>query len=415
MTAKAFLDSTIPDNFLAAAEASLGKSLFPHQELFLREWMNRRLRHASRACLYYRTGSGKTITSLLGIRATGNTHALVIAPPVTHPDWHKQAALLGMKIETISHAKFRMKTFHVSRNVSIICDEFHLLGGVKAAGWKKFDAVAKHLHEPIIICSATPNYNDAERCYCIGHVLEPLAFRGGFLNFLSVHCATQANAFGMMPVVTGFLPPYNNAEEFLAAMNFVWFLPDNVQYHIEDLNIPVKLDETFTRYGLYARQGEPRLVASIIERQWASLFQSTIDPDTAGLRENLYEMLMQIAGEATTPILVFVASSRIGAALSKSLEENHVLHRSVDGSTTPKQKKQWVEEFKNGELDVLVGTATLATGLDGADKVCDTMVILADTPDPSLRRQLVGRILPRGEDTDATNKKFYRFVYDWEL
>ena len=144
------------------------------------------------------------------------------------------------------------------------------------------------------------------------------------------------------------------------------------------------------------------------------MFQSTIDPDTEGLRENLYEMLMQIAGEATTPILVFVASSRIGAALSKSLEENHVLHRSVDGSTTPRQKKLWVEEFKNGELDVLVGTATLATGLDGADKVCDTMVILADTPDPSLRRQLVGRILPRGEDTDATNKKFYRFVYDWE-
>ena len=135
MTAKASLDSTIPDDFLAAAEASLGKDLFPHQELFLREWMDHRLPDVSRACLYYRTGSGKTITSLLGIRATGNTRALVIAPPVTHPDWHKQAALLGMRIETISHAKFRMKTFHVSRNVSIICDEFHLLGGVKAAGW----------------------------------------------------------------------------------------------------------------------------------------------------------------------------------------------------------------------------------------------------------------------------------------
>ena len=187
---KVSLDSAVPDDFLAAAEASLGKNLFPHQELFLREWMDHHVPGASRACLYYRTGSGKTITSLLGIRATGNTRALVIAPPVTHPDWHEQAALLGMRIETISHAKFRMKTFHVSRNVSIICDEFHLLGGVKAAGWKKFDAVAKRLPKPIIICSATPNYNDAERCYCIGHVLYPFAFRGGFLNFLAVHCAT---------------------------------------------------------------------------------------------------------------------------------------------------------------------------------------------------------------------------------
>ena len=115
---KVSLDSAVPDDFLAAAEASLGKDLFPHQELFLREWMDQlKVSGFSRACLYYRTGSGKTITSLLGIRATGHTHALVIAPPVTHPDWHEQAALLGMKIETVSHAKFRMKTFHVSRNV----------------------------------------------------------------------------------------------------------------------------------------------------------------------------------------------------------------------------------------------------------------------------------------------------------
>ena len=73
---KASLDSTIPDDFIEAAEASLGKDLFPHQELFLREWMDHRVLGAPRACLYYRTGSGKTITSLLGIRATGHTHAL---------------------------------------------------------------------------------------------------------------------------------------------------------------------------------------------------------------------------------------------------------------------------------------------------------------------------------------------------
>ena len=56
---KVSLDSAVPDDFIAAAEASLGKDLFPHQELFLREWMDHRVPDASRACLYYRTGSAK--------------------------------------------------------------------------------------------------------------------------------------------------------------------------------------------------------------------------------------------------------------------------------------------------------------------------------------------------------------------
>ena len=53
------LDSAVPDVFLAAAEASLGKVLFPHQDLFLREWMAQlKVSGFSRACLYYRTGGG---------------------------------------------------------------------------------------------------------------------------------------------------------------------------------------------------------------------------------------------------------------------------------------------------------------------------------------------------------------------
>ena len=61
-------------------------------------------------------------------------------------------------------------------------------------------------------------------------------------------------------------------------------------------------------------------------------------------------------------------------------------------------------------LDVLVGTATLATGTDGMDKVCDQLIILDDTDDDALRRQLVGRIMPRGGDGDASSKSVYRFL-----
>ena len=58
-----------------------------------------------------------------------------------------------------------------------------------------------------------------------------------------------------------------------------------------------------------------------------------------------------------------------------------------------------------------MGTTALATGTDGIDKVCDTLVIVDDVDDAALRRQLIGRILPRGLDTDLTNKRVLRFVY----
>ena len=86
---------------------------------------------------------------------------------------------------------------------------------------------------------------------------------------------------------------------------------------------------------------------------------------------------------------------------------------AVDGKTTLRTKEERIEDFRTGQLDVLIGTATLATGTDGIDKVCDTMVILDDTDDDSLRRQLVGRILPRGESApDYSNKVALQFIYD---
>ena len=51
---------------------------------------------------------------------------------------------------------------------------------------------------------------------------------------------------------------------------------------------------------------------------------------------------------------------------------------------------------------------TLATGTDGLDRMCNTMILLNDTDDGALRRQLVGRILPRGKDADYSKKKFWR-------
>jgi superfamily II DNA or RNA helicase len=85
-------------------------------------------------------------------------------------------------------------------------------------------------------------------------------------------------------------------------------------------------------------------------------------------------------------------------------------HAVVTGGTSAKQKSAAIAAFRRGELEVLVGTASLATGTDGMDKVCDSLIILDDTDDDALRRQLVGRIMPRGAGGNAAKKQVHRLV-----
>lgn len=59
--------------------------LFAHQENFLEAAPD--LAVPARACLYYKTGSGKSLTAMLGMKELGYTQVLVIAPPSTHAQW----------------------------------------------------------------------------------------------------------------------------------------------------------------------------------------------------------------------------------------------------------------------------------------------------------------------------------------
>ena len=116
-------------------EQLLGKGLFDHQRAALDFWESDRP-HRDRLCLYYKTGSGKTLTSLLCMwaRVQDQDPILVVAPPSTHMSWAAAAAVLGIEVECVSHAKFRQQAFKVQRTRPIIIDEFHMLGGYQAQG-----------------------------------------------------------------------------------------------------------------------------------------------------------------------------------------------------------------------------------------------------------------------------------------
>lgn len=390
-------------------EQLLGKALFDHQRAALDFWESDRP-HRDRLCLYYKTGSGKTLTSLLCMwaRVQGQEPALVVAPPSTHMLWAAAAAVLEMEVECVSHAKFRQQVFKVQRTRPIIIDEFHMLGGYQAQGWKKLERIARGLQAPLIICSATPNYNDVERCYCVQKIVDPDSARGGYIEFLYQHCETRQSPFSMTPEVVGFRSQ-QSAAGFLAAMRNVLHVPDDVDYTVQDVPLPRQMSLEFDEYGL-SPFGQ-RLMASQIEARHTERRFNLVDANDQ-FRQSVYDELSRLVGDLPpTKVLMFCNSSRIAEALYQCLCSNNVPAGIITGKDSKKVKEKELHRFIHGDVEVLVGTASIATGTDGIDKVSDLLILVDDTDDESLRRQIIGRILPRGADTDASKKVIYRLSF----
>ena len=213
------------------------------------------------------------MTGLACMSLAGETRVLVLAPPSTHDTWEKWGEKLGVEVECISHAKFRQPDYKVSRTQAIIVDEFHLLGGHGGKGWKKLDRLAQRLQAPLILMSATPNYNDAERVYCIQHVLDPHAAQGGYLEFLYRHCNTEQNPFGREPLVDKEKPfvQSKDAAAYLASLPQVLYLPDDLVYTINEVPIAAAHLPHMDRYGYDERRHQ--MIGSLIEERHARVYQ----------------------------------------------------------------------------------------------------------------------------------------------
>jgi hypothetical protein len=377
-----------------------GVKFFTYQLEFLQEIKEKA--EPVRACLYYKTGAGKSLTALSAIALLGYDQCVVVSPPATHQQWISLGAQMDVAVTVMSHARFRMAGTKMRRTEPLIADEMHLFGGHKGVGWKKLDRIAAGMKAPLILASATPNYNDAERVYCIQHVLDPDSCRGGYLQFLYQNCNTEQNPFGMEPIVTGF-KTFGSAEDYLAAMKDVYYVPDDVLYKIEEVPYPACVPPELEQYGYYERKH--RIIGSLIEMSHVVRYIGLVG-ENGHLRKQIWWTLEPLIDE---PVLIFAQHSTVADAISRTLTEEGVKHAVVTGQSPQKYKEEVLDDFRAGRCTVLVGTATLATGTDGLDKVCNTLVIVDDTNDDALRRQLIGRIMPRGGDGDATVKKVYRF------
>jgi hypothetical protein len=225
------------------------------------------------------------------------------------------------------------------------------------------------------------------------------------LQWLYTHCVTEQNPFGMEPKVIGF-KLHTDAAAFLASLPHVYYLPDDTVFTIEDVMYPVTLPHEFTELNVNRRDN--RFMASQMEKRHATTALSLVN-DEGLLRDEVWIALEPLLKAAPT-VLVFCAHATIATAVSKTLVNRGYLHSLLTGKTPKKEKDLVLDTFRAGHTHCMVGTSTMATGTDGLDKVCDTLIIVDDTDDDALRRQLIGRIMPRGDAAVSSTKQILRLM-----
>ena len=148
-----------------------------------------------------------------------------------------------------------------------------------------------------------------------------------------------------------------------------------------------------------------------MEKRHRRTYLDRVNPVTGVLWDDVLAALLEQLDASPRAWLLFCQHSTIASAVAKSLWETAWNSWLITGGSTHKQ----AEEIKQGFLRtnlwkrVLIGTSTLATGVDGLDKACDQLMIFDDIDgDHSKRRQLIGRVLPRGLDTRTTRVSFAR-------
>ncbi len=353
-----------------------------------------------RICLFFRTGAGKTLTSLGCLALEGRSTALVIAPPRIHDQWQQAAESLGMAVKTISHEKFRQPGYHPPK-LPVIVDEFHQLGGLSGQGWKKLRTFTDRLQEPVIIMSATPYWNSAERVFCAKRIVEGY---GNYETFLYSECLLEPSLYSKLPNVVGFRN-YPTTTDWMAAQPWTCFLPDTREIEIVDVYYEGHEPEELDEYGLDRRRS--RIVASQMEERHVKRRYNLLTDDDL-LRNEVFERLAELAGQVQGPVLLYCNSAQVAEAAFNTLQSYHARVALLTGSTSKALGRLTLDNFRAGLLDVLIGTATMRTGTDGLDRVCDTLIIVDDTDDDAARQQLIGRILPRGIEAPIDNKNVWR-------
>lgn len=350
-----------------------------------------------RFLIFFPTGEGKSKTGLALIASEGFDEVLVVAPQKTHPAWKRELATLGMTGRIVTHEMFRQDHFKPRRGEPILVDEVHKLGKRSGIGWKKLYkwSKMKDWWMPMILMSATPPYNEAERLYCVEVICDENPTHN-YERWLQENCQLEPSRFKYYPDVVGLLN-YDTTNDFLADKSWCAYVEDTADWTRDTLVLPTKKLDVFEEYGFSERHH--RIVASDMEKRHKRNELQFIDQNKRVRRAIMKAIKQKLSMyPEQKKWLVFCSHKTVADALYENVPSHVWL---ITGDTKPHDIEPQLQGFIMAERGWLIGTSAIAEGVDGIDKTCTALLILDDiVGDDAKRRQVIGRILPRGNEDD---------------
>ena len=92
----------------------------------------------------------------------------------------------------------------------------------------------------------------------------------------------------------------------------------------------------------------------------------------------------------------YTDNNRLLNTIAKRIRNDHNLNVEIYSNQKTEEREIIKNKFINGEIDVLVASQTISTGVDGLQKVCDNMIIMSLPWTQAHWEQLVSRIARQG-------------------
>jgi len=122
--------------------------------------------------------------------------------------------------------------------------------------------------------------------------------------------------------------------------------------------------------------------------------------DYLGLEKILLESKLTILGDYLKPKTIiytyFTDKDRIPKRVAKYVKSKGYSHALYIGEQSTEEREQSKQNFIEGEVDILIASRTIGTGVDGLQNVCNRMVLLTLPWTDSEYTQLKGRIYRQG-------------------
>lgn len=374
-------------------------------------------------------GLGKTLETIVTLDILGSNLNLIICPKSVRGSWknelikwlsvseddiniiegtpkQREEKVKNLKKYNIinyellrNHTNETMKVLRKTKWDSIVCDEAHR---IKSRDAKQTEGVkllnAKHK----FALTGTPIQNMPNDLWSILHWLDSYWSGKSYWRFVETFCEVEENFFGKE--IKGLTPNEYNREalrtilsEIMIRREYDASLPDKIEIPVslEMTNKHAKMYKQVTEEIIIELQEEKIMLINSALTRLLRLQQCTSNPGKFDIKDNpKFEFVKELLED--NPDKKVVVFSRFKETINALEDYLKVPTVKLTGDT--KDRDAAIKKFQNKKTRAFLATIGAAgEGIDGLQKVSDTMVFIDKDWSPAKNQQAVGRLVRQGQ------------------